>query len=113
MIYHSLYGIQDIQELNSLFNSIAYNSGNEFSLDNLSQSSGISKNTIKKYITYLESVFLIQRIYCINFSSNKFKRANYFKIYLTNPSLWTALFTPIEKNHQVIGNMVETAIFPQ
>ena len=29
----SLYGIQDVQELNSLFTTIAYNSGNEFTYD--------------------------------------------------------------------------------
>ena len=45
----SLYGIQDVQELNSLFTTIAFNSGNEFSYDNLSTTSGVSKNTIKNY----------------------------------------------------------------
>jgi uncharacterized protein len=108
-----LYGIQDIQELNSLFTSIAYNSGNEFSLDQLSQNSGVAKNTIKKYITYLEAAFLIKVIYRVDFSAKKFKRANFFKIYLTNPSLRSALFSPIAKNDSAFGNMVETAIFSQ
>lgn len=108
-----LYGIQDVQELNSLFTSIAYNTGNEFSLDGLSQSSGVAKNTIKKYITYLEAAFLIKVVYRVDFTAKKFKRANFFKIYLTNPSLRSALFSPIKKNDNVIGNMVETAIFSQ
>ncbi len=108
-----LYGIQDIQELNSLFTSIAYNSGNEFSLDEISQSSGVAKNTIKKYITYLEAAFLIKVVYRIDFTAKKFKRANFFKIYLTNPSLRSALFSPIKKNDSAIGNMVETAIYSQ
>ncbi len=108
-----LYGIQDIQELNSLFTSIAYNSGNEFSLDELSQNSGVAKNTIKKYITYLEAAFLLRIVYRVDFNSKKFKRANFFKIYLTNPSLRSALFSPILKSDSAFGNMVETAIYSQ
>ncbi len=109
----SLYGIQDVQELNSLFTTIAFNSGNEFSYDNLSVSSGVSKNTIKKYISYLEAAFLIRVVNRIDLSGKKFKRANYFKIYLTNPSLRSALFSPINSNSEVMGNMVETAIYSQ
>lgn len=109
----SLYGIHDVQELNNLFTSIAYNSGNEFTFNELSNASGVSKTTIKRYIEYLEAAFLIRVIKRIDFSAKKFKRANFFKIYLTNPSLRTALFTPIDKDDEAMGNMVETAIFSQ
>ncbi len=109
----SLYGISDIQELNSLFTYIAYNSGNEMSLDEISQNSGAAKNTIKKYITYLEAAFLIKVIHRIDQNGKKFRRANFFKIYLTNPSLRSALFSPITATDHFIGNMVETAIFSQ
>ncbi len=109
----SLYGIQDVQELNSLFTTIAFNTGNEFSYDNLAITSGVSKNTIKKYIKYLEAAFLIRVVNRVDMSGKKFKRANYFKIYLTNPSLRSALFSPISNISGVIGNMVETAIYSQ
>ncbi len=109
----SLYGIQDVQELNSLFTTIAFNSGNEFSYDNLSTTSGVSKNTIKKYISYLEAAFLIRVVNRIDVSGKKFKRANFFKIYLTNPSLRSALFAPIGGSSEEMGNMVETAIYSQ
>lgn len=108
-----LYGIEDIQELNSLFTYIAYHTGSEMSLDTISQSSGVSKNTIKKYITYLEAAFLIKVIKRINDSGKKFKRDNFFKIYLTNPSLRCALFSPVDEDDPAIGNLVETAIFAQ
>ncbi len=109
----SLYGIKDVQELNSLFTTIAYNSGNEFTYEELSISSGVSKNTIKRYIEYLEAAFLIKTINKIDISAKKFKRATVFKIYLTNPSLRSALFSPIKSDDDFIGNMVETAIFSQ
>ena len=47
-----LYGINNVQELNSLFTTIAYNTANEFSLESLSKQSGTPKNTIKKYILH-------------------------------------------------------------
>ena len=109
----SLYGINDIQELNSLFTYIAYNSGNEMSLDGISQNSGVAKNTIKRYLTYLEAAFLIKIIHRVDQNAKKFKRANFFKVYLTNPSLRSALFSPLTAADPAIGNMVETAIFSQ
>lgn len=109
----SMYGIQDVQELNSLFTTIAYNSGNEVSLDAVSRASGVNKNMVKKYISYLEAAFLIKTIKRIDQNSKNFKRNNFFKIYLTNPSLRTALFTPLNPTDAEMGNMVETTIFSQ
>lgn len=109
----SLYGIRDVQELNSLFTSIACNSGGEVSLDELSKNSGVQKNTIKRYIEYLEAAFLIKVIHKISNKPKQFQRVTQFKIYLTNPSLRSALFSPLQPNDPFIGNMVETAIYAQ
>jgi predicted AAA+ superfamily ATPase len=109
----SLYGISDIQELNRLFTVIAYNSGCEVSLDNLSKSSGVAKNTIKRYLEYLEAAFLIMRVERIDQNAKRFKRAMTFKVYLTNPSMRAALFGKIDADAEAIGNLTETAIFSQ
>lgn len=109
----SLYGIQDVQELNTLFTSIAYNSGQEFSLEALCKTSGVEKNTIKRYLQYLEAAFLIKIIHRVDHNARKFNRANYFKIYLTNPSLRSALFIPLQTTDPFMGAMVETAIYAQ
>ena len=81
----SLYGISDVQELNKLFTTIAFNTGNEITVESLAKSSGVSKNTIKKYIEYLEAAFLIKVVNRIDVTSRRFKRATFFKVYLTNP----------------------------
>lgn len=109
----SLYGIKDVQELNSFFTYLAYNTGNEFSFERLGKDSGIAKEIIKKYLEYLEAAFLIKVIHKIDDNAKKFKRVTSFKVYLTNPSLRTALFSPIVETDQETGNMVETAIFSQ
>jgi hypothetical protein len=109
----SLYGIHDVQELNSFFATLAYYSGNEVSLDSLSESSGVEKNVLKKYLEYLEAAYLIKVIHRIDDTAKKFQRMNFFKVYLTNPSIRSALFSPIQAIDQEMGNMVENAIYSQ
>jgi hypothetical protein len=109
----SLYGVQDIQELNYLFTTLAYNTAGEIRYEELSRNSGVAKNTIKRYIEYLEAAFLIKVVYRIDRSGKRFQRANFFKVYLTNPSLRSALFTPVGIDDPAMGAMTETAIFAQ
>ena len=109
----SLYGIQDIRELNSLFTTLAFNTANEVSLEALSKGSGVAKNTIKKYIEYLDAAFLIRVVHRVDRNARHFKRANSFKVYLTNPSIRAALFSPIGEEDPAIGELVETATFAQ
>lgn len=109
----SLYGIADVQELNYLFTTLAYNTGNEVSLEELSKSSGVAKNTIKKYIEYLEAAFLIKTIHRIDKNAKRFTRTTAFKVYLTNPSIRAALFEPINSDDDEMGSVIETAIFSQ
>lgn len=109
----SLYGINDIQELNRLFTTVAYNTGDEVSLEALSKSSGVAKNTIKKYLEYLEAAFLIKIVHRIDRNAKHFQRATTFKVYLTNPSMRAALFGPVKSTDEAMGSLTETAIFSQ
>lgn len=108
-----LYGIKDIQELNNLFSVLAYITGQETSLEKLSQNSGISKPTISKYMEYLEAAFLIMRVKRVDQSSKRLLRERAFKVYLTNPSMRSALFSPLESGDEGFGHLVETAIMSQ
>lgn len=109
----SLYGIADTQELNKFFVYIAWRSGQEFSYEKMSQDSGIKKDILRKYIEYLEAAFLISRVHKTDQNARRMQRATSFKIYLTNPSLRCALFTPISDGDDMMGGVVETAIFSQ
>lgn len=109
----SLYGIQDIQELNRLFSTIAYHTGQEISLEKLASSSGVAKNTISRYLEYLEAAFLIVRVTRVDNAGQTFQRMRTFKVYLTNPSMRSALFAPVGADDDAMGNLAETAIFSQ
>ena len=109
----SLYGIKDVQELNRFFTYLAYNSGNEFSYETMSKESGIQKITLKRYLEYLEAAFLVKVLNKVDINAKRLKRITSFKVYLTNPSLRTALFSPIGETDSEMGNMVETAVLSQ
>lgn len=109
----SLYGIQDVQELNALFMTLAYNTANEVSLEALSQDSGVTKPTLKRYLEYLEAAFLIKVVHRIDHSARSFRRATRFKVYVTTPALRSALFGPVAADDEAIGALAETAVFAQ
>jgi len=108
-----LYGIKDVQELNSLFTTIAWNSGQECSIEELSKNSGVKKTILRQYLLYLEAAFLVHIVKRVDQKAGRFQRENFFKIYLTNPSLRSALFAPLSAESDGMGAIVETAIFSQ
>ncbi|MFM7344039.1 MAG: ATP-binding protein [Tagaea sp.] len=107
----SLYGIDDPQELAQFFALLAFNTGQELNVDSLSQKSGVSLNTVRKYLQYLEAALLVRRVERIDKRAKSFKRASTFKVYLTNPSLRAALFGPLDPDSADFGHLVETAVF--
>lgn len=109
----SLYGIQNIPELNRLFTMLAFNTGQEVGLDALSQGSGVAKNTIARYVDYLETAFLIYRVRRVDDSAKHFERQRGFKVYLTNPSMRAALFGLVKEGDNSLGALAETAAFCQ
>lgn len=110
----SLYGIRDVQELYRLFNTLAFNTAEEFKYGDLSEAIGVSKTEkIKDYLHYLESAYLIKVVNKVNESAKKLKKVNQFKVYLTNPSLRSSIFTPISSDDEAMGNLVETATYAQ
>lgn len=108
----SLYGIRDIPELNRLFVTLVHNTGQEVDLRGISQDSSVAKGTISRYLEYLEAAFLIKRVSRIDRNAKKFKREHKFKVYITNPSMYLALFGTLNKNNTtVLGKLAETAVF--
>ncbi len=73
----------------------------------------MKKETLKKYISYLEAAFLIKVVRRTDDTAKHYQRETQFKIYLTNPSLRCALFMPINEQDIEIGDMVETAVYAQ
>lgn len=108
-----LYGINDTRDLYRLFLHIVFRSGEEFSYEDLSKESGIRKETMRRYIEYLESAFLIKVLHKIDENARRFQRVTTFKIFVTNPSLFAAVFSPLTQSDAAFNHLVETAVFCQ
>lgn len=108
-----LYGIKDIQELNALFTLLAFNTAEEVSFEALSQRSGVGKQTIQRYIEYLEAAFLIKRVFRIDQDGKRYQRERSFKVFLTNSAMYTGLFGVPNADDAEFGHLVETAVFAQ
>lgn len=109
----SLYGISDTQELNRFFNVLAFNTGDELGLEDLSKHANIAKQKLSDYLEYLEAAYLIRRVYRIDDNALRMKRARTFKVYLTNPSVRAALFGFVTSDDEAMGRLAETAVWSQ
>lgn len=108
------FGIQNIDDMYELLFYIAINTGKEFSLEKLSSNlENMEKNTIKKYLKFLELTHIIQLGNRLDFNANPYERANYFKIYLTNSTLRSILIGPISSTDIFTESIVETVIHNQ
>ncbi len=108
-----LHGINDTRELIRLFTVLARNTGLEVSIEGLTKAMGVAKNTIRKYLDYLEHAFLIRRVARVDRSAKRFRRAVAFKVYLTSPCLYAALFGPVDPGDEVFPRLAETALVSQ
>lgn len=109
----SIFGIRNPNELNKLFAALAYNTANEVSPEGISQSSGVPKAEINRYIEFLEAAFLVRVIHKTDNSLKKFQRRTHYKVVLTNPSLRSAIFGKITPEDQDLESLAETAVYSQ
>lgn len=108
-----LFGIENTLELQQFFNVLAYRTGEILDYTGIAQETKIDIKTIKKYIQYLEAAFLIKVLHRVDITAQRFKNITQFKVYLTNPSLFTGLFGKIEGDDERFPHLVETAVFAQ
>jgi hypothetical protein len=109
----SLYGIGDTQALNRFFNVLAFNTGNEAGLETLASHSGLGKQRLSDFLEYLEAAYLIRIVRRIDDSAKRLQRERSFKVYLTNPSIRAALFSPVGAESEAMSRLAETALFSQ
>ncbi len=108
-----LFGIENTLELQQFFNVLSYRTGEVMSYKNVSTETKTDIKTLKRYIEYLESAFLIKVLHRVDVTAKRFKNITQFKAYLTNPSLFTGLFGSVKDNDERFPHLVETAVFAQ
>jgi hypothetical protein len=106
-------GIGDPRDLQKLFAILARNTASEVTIEALTKAVGVAKNTLRKYLDFLEQAFLIRRLPRLDGQGKRFQRAVAFKVYLTAPCLYTALFGPVSGEDRMFSRLAETALVSQ
>ena len=103
----SLYGINNPQYLVKILEVLADNISNVSSYNNISKRIEISDDTVKSYIQYLKSTFLVYQVFR-NGHSNKITKGSIPKYYLSDIG-----FLNILSKQPRIGHKIENLVFLQ
>ncbi len=80
-------GVASRGDLCTLLLTLARDTGQITSPELLTKRTGLAKNTISKYLTFLEDAQLVRRLHRISRWGGRLKRARTFRAFLTLPSL--------------------------
>jgi len=106
--------IEDIRGFNNLVGLLAWQIGNLISESELSRSSGLSRPTLKKYLSLLENTFVLTllRPFCLN---PRLEYSKMPKIYFLDTGLRNATINDFKEVSQRgdKGQLIENAVFSQ
>lgn len=104
-----LFGINNPLEAQRILQILVLNAGEEISIERLAEFGGVAKNTIRKYLDFLEATYQLKRLDKFDPVTGPFARARNFKLYLADPVAHAALFGPAEGGEDA-ARLVESAI---
>lgn len=78
-------GVASRQDLGALLLTLAQDNGRVTSPEHLTKMTGLAKNTISKYLSFLEDAQLLRRLHRISRWGGRLKRARTFRIFLNLP----------------------------
>ncbi len=109
----SIYGIRNISDIEKIFLYLCYTSSNIINLNALTKElEGVSRNTIEKYIGYLESANLIYISPLVNVSGKQILKSQ-DKIYIADAAMRNAVLMrdDITNDPTELGIIAETAVY--
>jgi uncharacterized protein len=103
--------IRDIDKFNRLLKLLSSQSGNILNISEVSNTTGISRQTVEEYVFILEQTYIIRKVtpYYNNFRSELFKMP---KIYFYDTGIRNMLLYK-KLDSFIDGNIFETAIFSE
>lgn len=103
-------GIHDTRDLRRAFAYLVGRTGEELAYEAIAKNLGIAKNTLRKYMDYLERAGLLYRLNRVDLYGKRMERATRFKVYPATPCLYSALHGTIDPGHPAAGRLVEAAL---
>lgn len=109
----SMFHVAKPESLYKLYLHIAKNVGRELSKKSLANHSGLSENTVGKYMDFFKFSFSVRAIKQSNHELKSMKIESGLKYVLENPSHRSALTGAVDSDDPNIGFIVEAATFSQ
>lgn len=109
----SIYGIKNVTDVEKLFLYLCYTSSNIVNVTTVAKElDGVSRNTVDKYIEYLESANLIYVSPLVSAGSKQILKSQN-KIYVADSAMRNAVLMKddITNNPQELGIIAETAVY--
>ena len=109
----SIYAIRNINDIEKIFLYLCYTSSNIINIQTLSKElEGVSRNTVEKYIKYLESSNLIYISPAVNIGAKQLLKTQ-DKIYIADAAIRNAVLMKddITNNPEELGIIAETAVY--
>ena len=108
----ALYAIRNINDIEKVFLYLCYNSSNIININTICKELQVSRNTLEKYILYLEGANLIYISHLINVSSKQILKSQ-DKIYIADAALRNAVLMKddITNDPLELGIIAETAVY--
>ena len=109
----TVYNIRSVGDIERIFLYLCYNSSNIINIQTMSKEmDGVSRNTIEKYIEYLESANLIYISPCIGLGSKAVLKSR-DKIYIADAAMRNAVLMKddITNDPDELGLIAETAVY--
>ncbi|MGN1099406.1 MAG: ATP-binding protein, partial [Christensenellales bacterium] len=109
----AIYGVRNISDIERIFLYLCYNSSNIINIQTMSKEmDGVSRNTIEKYIQYLESASLIYISPLVTLDAKKILK-NQNKIYIADAAMRNAVLMKddITNDLDELGIIAETAVY--
>lgn len=108
----SLFPIRNIGEVEKIFLYLCYNSSSIINMNAICKEMGVSRNTLEKYVQYLEGANLIYISPLINLSAKQVLKAQN-KIYISDAALRNAVLMKDDVANDPIelGLIAETAVY--
>lgn len=116
LLHHDLPGLVGVgssADLTRLFVLLARNNGREVSIEAIAEHAVLAKNTVRRYLDFLESAFLIHRMPRVHPEGGRFRRMRTFKVHLTAPGLHAALFGLPSPGGEERAALAESAVIGQ
>lgn len=109
----AIYGIRNIADIERIFLYLCYHSSNIINLQTMGKEmDGVSRTTIEKYISYLESASLIYVSPLVTLGAKKVLK-NQNKIYIADAAMRNAVLMKddITNDPEELGLIAETAVY--